>query len=388
MHIDRTHRASVIFLAMLALSCGAGLAACVAAEPETSEDPESIGESSQAAMIDHNIGSALGTPVWSNATTCGMVDDYTPSCTGGNATDTAFYWVAPSSGTYTFSTIGSAFDTVLHVYDLVGGGLLGCNDNSSGTLQSTLALALSANQGIAVVVDGYGSACGNYKLNITASAAAPPATSLKLWLRADAGVTLSNSKVSSWADQSGNNNTAYMPTAAKQPSSVTGALNGKPVIRFSGAQSLSLTNVLSHSQFTVFVAGKNSQPSNTFSMILGPGGNNANNQLRWESGTQALLVGTGNNFSSVTATIGDTKVYHALSAWYDGSKLMVYRDGNLKYTKPVDTSGPWNLNQIGAWFSSYFMVGDVAEVLFYSSALSESDRTSANSYLKSKYALP
>jgi hypothetical protein len=41
-----------------------------------------------------------------------------------------------------------------------------------------------------------------------------------------------------------------------------------------------------------------------------------------------------------------------------------------------------------AWFSSYFMQGDLAEILFYDQALSESDRGAANTYLKSKYALP
>jgi hypothetical protein len=145
---------------------------------------------------------------------------------------------------------------------------------------------------------------------------------------------------------------------------------------------------LQPSTFTVFIAGKNSMPTETFSMILGPGYSSANNQLRWENGTQALFVGTGNNLPIITSTIGNTRVYHALSARYNGSSMSVYRDGNLVSTSSFTTSGTWDLYQIGAWYSQYYMKGEIAEILFYNSALSEGDRTSANAYLRSKYALP
>jgi hypothetical protein len=218
--------------------------------------------------------------------------------------------------------------------------------------------------------------------------ASPPTASLKLWLSADKSVLVNNGKVSQWFDQSGNNLNAQQVTLSRQPTLVNGAINGLPVLRFYGAQSLLLTSMFSPTTFTFFVVGKNNMASESFSMILGPGGNAPNNQLRWENGSQALLVGTGNNLPIVKATTGNTRVYHALSGRYDGSTLTVYRDGNLVKTQSFVTSGPWTLNQIGAWFSSYFMQGDLAEILFYDQAISESDRITANTYLKEKYALP
>jgi hypothetical protein len=277
---------------------------------------------------------------------------------------------------------------------------LTCSDNSTQTKTGAPKTTTTINKTF--------SAPGSYSLDLTAQSdvhgrilggvtnrsaqatdLAPPSSTRTLWLRADAGVTISNGKVTNWDDQDDSNNDAYMATVERQPSLITNAINGNPVIRFYGTQSLRLTNTLSHSNFTVFVAGKNSHPS-SFSMILGPTGTgtNGNNQLRWENGTQALLVGLGNDMPIVTATVGNTKVYHALSARYDGSQLKLYRDGNLVSTSSFVTSGPWELNQIGAWVSQYFMVGDLAELLFYSSALSESNRSTANSYLKTKYALP
>jgi hypothetical protein len=216
----------------------------------------------------------------------------------------------------------------------------------------------------------------------------PPAAGLELWLKADAGVTSSAGKVSSWQDQSGRGHHATMSLASRQPSLVTGALGGKPVIRFSGAQSLGLATPVQPSAFTVFVVGKNSMPTESFSMILGPGGNWPNNQLRWENGTQALFVGTSNALPVVTATVGNTRVYHRLSASYNGSALSVYRDGNLVSTRTFQTTGPWTLAQVGAWYSTYFMRGDLAEIVMYNRALAAGERSTVEGYLKSKYALP
>ncbi len=217
---------------------------------------------------------------------------------------------------------------------------------------------------------------------------ATPAASPRLWLRADAGVTSSAGKVSVWADQSGFGTNATMTLASRQPSIVTGALNGQPVIRFGGAQSLYLTGPVSPTSFSVFIVGKNSKPTETFSMILGPGGNYPNNQLRWENGSQALFVGTGNNLPITISTIGNTRVYHELSATYNGSVMKVYRDGTLISSHSFATSGPWTLSNVGAYYSSYFMTGDLAEVLIYTRVLTDAERVETDCYLSGKYGLP
>lgn len=215
----------------------------------------------------------------------------------------------------------------------------------------------------------------------------PPRAGLLLWLRADAGVTPSGGPVSRWLDQSGNGFVASMSLASRQPSFVGSALNGLPVIRFSGAQSLSLSPFVSPTRFTVLVVGKNSNPAETFSMILGPGGNAPNNQIRWENGSQALFVGTGNNLPVITSNVGNTRANHVLSATYDGSTMNVYYNGAATSSNHFTTTGPFTLAQIGAWYSTYFMNGDVAEILIYDHALSGADLSSATGYLRSKYNL-
>lgn len=215
-----------------------------------------------------------------------------------------------------------------------------------------------------------------------------PLSGLHMWLRADAGIIPSSgAKIFQWLDQSGNGRNARMATVERQPSIVGGALNGQPVVRFSGAQSMYLDVFTQPTTFSVFIVGKNSLASESFSMILGPGGNSPNNQLRWDNGSQALFV-TGNAQTIRTSPIGNTRVYHALSARYDGSTMTFYRDGNSMSSTTFSSSAPWTIASVGSWYSSYFMVGDLAEVILYARAVSETERASVNSYLRSKYGLP
>ncbi|WP_437756171.1 LamG-like jellyroll fold domain-containing protein [Sorangium sp. So ce1389] len=268
---------------------------------------------------------------------------------------------------------------------LVGGGTEGLDRGEAETTDSA-SQELAGDLGPAAgAVVAAGSTCGSHDASVPGRI---PRSGLKLWLRTDAGITASSGKVSSWRDQSGNGNRADMDVAASQPTLISSALNGKPVVRFLGAQSLYLAQQLEPTHFTVFVVGKNRKASESFSMILGPGNTSPNNQLRWENGSQALFVGLGNDMPIITSTVGNTRVYHALSARYDGSTMTVYRDGNLASSHDFTTTGPWVLLQIGAWFSSYYMEGDLAEILVYERALSEGDRGAVNGYLRSKYALP
>jgi CHAT domain-containing protein len=217
-----------------------------------------------------------------------------------------------------------------------------------------------------------------------------PTSGLKLWLSADSGVSMSSSpgSVSKWQDQSGHGLHAGMHTASRQPSLIPNAINGLPVIRFNGAQSLILESQLRLRDMTLFIVARNNQSSESFHMLLGPAGSSPPDQLRFQNGSQVVFAGTGNNMPMVAPTVGNTRVYHALSVRYDGSTWKVYRDGKSVSSSSFETTGPWNLLQIGAWFSQHFLVGDIAELVAYDRALTETERGSVNSYLRKKYALP
>jgi hypothetical protein len=74
-------------------------------------------------------------------------------------------FTAPTDGTYAFDTRGSAFDTVLGVYDGCAGNELACND--FGPAGDALAIVdLLAGQSVTVVVDGMYGASGAFDLEV------------------------------------------------------------------------------------------------------------------------------------------------------------------------------------------------------------------------------
>lgn len=108
-------------------------------------------------------------PIAVSGSTAGRANAYGSTCGGGAGSgDVSYRFVPGVSGTYRIDTVGSSYDTVLHVHRLAcGGALLACNDDSSGTLQSLVDVALQAGEPIAIIVDGYGSSStGSYVLHV------------------------------------------------------------------------------------------------------------------------------------------------------------------------------------------------------------------------------
>jgi hypothetical protein len=143
-----------------------GVAACAAPDPDAVVEQPVFG---------NPLGSVLGSPVASNNTS-GLANQHTPTCGPPSAApDIAYTWTAPATGAYTFTTAGSEtsfapFDTLVEVRSLPGNAALGCDDNSGGSAQSSVTVALTAGQAVVVVIDGVGSAQGTFRLGITGPA--------------------------------------------------------------------------------------------------------------------------------------------------------------------------------------------------------------------------
>jgi hypothetical protein len=153
---------------LCSLMCSAVLAAC-GVEGDDSTAAEQEGDvpalASVEAALTYDIGSAIGAGVVIS-NTCGAVNQYRPVCASSQASDHSYLWTAPASGSYTFSTQYSGFDTILQLYTWPGATPLACNDDALGTRQSSVTAELSAGQRIIIVVDGYASNCGAFYLHI------------------------------------------------------------------------------------------------------------------------------------------------------------------------------------------------------------------------------
>jgi hypothetical protein len=110
-----------------------------------------------------------GSPVGNNiaqGNTCSATDVFTPTCAYSYSPEGSFIWTAPYSGTFTFTTTGSDFDTILEILDDNTSNSIDCNDDANSTSQSALTVTLAAGQSVKVMIDGYSWSCGNYTLNV------------------------------------------------------------------------------------------------------------------------------------------------------------------------------------------------------------------------------
>jgi hypothetical protein len=89
--------------------------------------------------------------------------------------------------------------------------------------------------GFVAVDAGVGSAGPDAGVSSRCADAGPPRNGLKLWLQAGVGLTVENNRVTAWADQSGGA-PATMGNPAQRPTLVANGLNGKPFVRFTGGR--------------------------------------------------------------------------------------------------------------------------------------------------------
>ncbi|WP_163988933.1 hypothetical protein [Pyxidicoccus caerfyrddinensis] len=156
----------------LAVVGAVAFSACgVEDEVTGAKEPSSLREVEQEVYVD------IGMPVASPAITGNLyngTNEFNPSCGAAGTPDASFKWTAPQNNTYTFTTTGSSFDTILHIYPfdpVTATNALGCNDDATGTTASSLTLTLTQGTVLRIVVDSWNapstSAKGAYALNIS-----------------------------------------------------------------------------------------------------------------------------------------------------------------------------------------------------------------------------
>ncbi|MCA9706414.1 MAG: hypothetical protein KDK70_11240 [Myxococcales bacterium] len=118
-----------------------------------------------ACPVEQDLGSAVG-PAVATGSTAGQEPGLEQSCSQGSAVD-LLWWTAPATGTYSFDTSGSGFDTTLSAHeDCMPGAELGCSDDVGQLETSRLTLPLSAGQQVLLAIGGAGGASGSWALDI------------------------------------------------------------------------------------------------------------------------------------------------------------------------------------------------------------------------------
>ena len=101
--------------------------------------------------------------------TAGAVGAFEGSCGGARGPEAVYAFALDGPGEVCLSTVGSNFDTVLHVRadDCAAGAEVDCNDDAAGGLQSQLTVQAEANVAYYVFVDSFNAPGGDYVLTVS-----------------------------------------------------------------------------------------------------------------------------------------------------------------------------------------------------------------------------
>lgn len=224
-----------------------------------------------------------------------------------------------------------------------------------------------------------------------------------LWLRGDAGVSVSGSSVTGWSDRSGNGHLASPPTASARPTLMATGLNGYPTLSFDGTDDelrVPDASSLDLQQWDFFLVGNVAAAKNNNAWLC-KGTSTQPNYGMWSTSTNAVqlpIYDILGNLSSPTTPANATgsafNVLHYDNTVYFGfaPARTVYKNGtsiysdlnllnlpvtnnNALYIGNVQGTTGWNLN------------GQLAEVIAFKSPINQAQRVIINNYLAAKYGL-
>ena len=219
----------------------------------------------------------------------------------------------------------------------------------------------------------------------------------------DAGVTLATDgeTVQQWNDQSGAGRNLAQGTSGARPTLVANVLNGKPVIRFDGTDDV-LQSSAALSSFITAAAG-------TFFVVGILRANNTDNATEYEndaafqdvSGNVYLSFRTSNprtrsvNFDGSADVAGkNTDVIdapHCFLWLHSGGNvyhgLSDVRSSQLASAASGNTLTLASTLRVGGNYATVFTQIDIAEIVVYAAAVSESDRLGVEKYIANKYGL-
>lgn len=209
-------------------------------------------------------------------------------------------------------------------------------------------------------------------------------------------------RVSEWLDQSGYSNNFYQGSNNIRPNLGLYAQLGLPIVEFPSTRNAYLTlydNNLegvdfymdSTRNFTVFIVGSanTGNPNSTFISKSGGWGTSATYAFGLNSLSQFQQVIRGNNSTTVgngNVSPGNNDLNLHMSMW-DGSNHYYYINGTEKigHNNIGTRSNQTNDIYIGAAGNSNYLRGQIAEIIVFNRALSDSERIQVENFLQDKW---
>jgi hypothetical protein len=224
---------------------------------------------------------------------------------------------------------------------------------------------------------------------------------LSLWLKADAGVTLSGADVTAWADQSGNGKNAV--GAGTLPTLQSNAINGLPAIRFNNGYDIGrfvISSSFNLKNSSAFVVVKQLNIDNSYPRFLSfPSLNNLDYNaddglcILFNNGVPQLQLTSNNNNAFIENEVANN-VFALVSYKIDNSgNMSLFYNGGSEATSQNSNMASQNglgeiyIGQSQSNIGSEGLYGDIAEIVMYNRAVTTIERQQVEAYLNTKYAI-
>lgn len=218
---------------------------------------------------------------------------------------------------------------------------------------------------------------------------------LAAWYDASAEVLAykdSSDLTSIWYDRSGNGNHATAAGAAR-PTWVANQKNGRGIMRFGGAQQLTLPSglyTLPSAANTRFVVAKRASSSGTVETILNLSDGTTAEAFEIYSSVAGTYQSRNREGAGTNVTLTGTLTnYNIFESYFNGSNSQSgsINNGSVD-TRTATTATGINSGAIGANNSStLYLTGDVAEIILYTRELTATERSTIKTYLSVKWGI-
>ena len=234
-----------------------------------------------------------------------------------------------------------------------------------------------------------------------------PTSGMALWLKADSLDLANGAAVTSWKDVSGNGHEFTQGTVSSQPDFVAtdSDYNNKPHVHFDGDDALATTfsSGLNPNNFTAFIVSTvDADDGNYHGIVENRDGNTgwilyarmsgSTNYWQWRTGTGSAVTTMSAGSNTVvpnTPSIVTLRMSGSDGAGGGTTTQNLFVNGvsevtsSAVFTKKTATTAMPILGDVG----SFELTGQMAEVIIYSSALSDQQRLQVEGYLAEKYGI-
>lgn len=195
-------------------------------------------------------------------------------------------------------------------------------------------------------------------------------------------LTVTDGKIITSTDLSGNNNNAIQANTVKQPVFTANAINTKSAAVFTGVEEMAFPTITNANAFTIVSVVTSTAPTGTRFFWGHPG----TNILAGHTGSNFAIrvISGGNADTSVPYSFGTSPLVNIVRRKTDLTMDAKFNNSTTPLFGNSTQTGTQQLSTVGVG-NNFFWAGAIGEIIVYNRSLTDQEVTTLYNHLKSKY---